>query len=84
MEDRVNLLPRGDAEMEGRVGDNFFNFKGTGLFHLELFGAIHMKVGHFEPNFISHFPRGEFGGYSLLHFLLGNLVDSLSIITSGR
>ena len=84
MEDRVNLPPRRDAEMEGCAGDNFFNFKGTGSFHLELFGTVHMKVGGFEPDLVSHFPRGEFGGYSLFHLLLGYFVGSLGIFSSGR
>ena len=73
MEDRVNLPLRGDAETEGNVGDDLFNFKRTSLFHLEFLGFIHMKVGGFKPDLVSHFPRGEFGGYSFLHFLLGYL-----------
>ena len=36
----------------------FFDLKGASSFHLELFGPVHMKVGGFEPNLISHFPRG--------------------------
>ena len=54
MEDRVNLPPRGDMETEGCAGDYFFDLEGAGSFHLELFGPIHMEVGCFEPNLISH------------------------------
>ena len=43
---------------------------------------MHMKVGGFEPDLVSYFPRGEFGGYSFFHFLLGNLVGSLGIVAS--
>ena len=59
MEDGVNLPPRGDMEVEGCVGDYFFDLEGASSFHLELFGPVHMKVGGFKPNLISHFPRGE-------------------------
>ena len=83
MEDGVNLPLRGNLEAEGRSGDNFFDLERTGWFHLELFGAIHMKVGHFEPDIISHPPRGELRGYPFFHLLLGNLVGGLGIITGG-
>ena len=82
MEDRVNLPLRGDAETEGRSGDDLFYFKQTGLFHLELFGSIHVEVGCFKPHFISDFPRGKFRRYLFLHFLLSHLVGGLSIISS--
>ena len=29
VEDRVNLPPRGNMEVEGHAGDNLFDFKGT-------------------------------------------------------
>ena len=80
MEDRVNLPPRGNLETEGCLGDNFFDLKRTSSFHLELFGCVHMKVGCFEPDLVSHFPRGKFGGYLFLHPLLGNLVGGLGIV----
>ena len=80
MEDRVNLPPRGDMEAEGCAGDYFFDLKGAGSFHLELFGPIHMEVGCFEPNLISHFPRGKFGGYPFFHLLLGYFVGGLGVI----
>ena len=83
MEDGVNLPLRGNAEMEGCVGDDFFNFEGTSSFHLEFLWSIHMKVGGFEPDSVSYFPRGEFGGYPFFHLLLSNLVGSLDIVMSG-
>ena len=67
MEDGVNLPLGGNVELECHVGDNLFDFKGASPFHLELFGAIHMKVSCFEPDLISHFPRGKFGGYPFFH-----------------
>ena len=83
MEDGVNLPPRGDAETESHSGDDMFYFKWTSSFHLELFGAIHMKVGCFEPDLVPYSPRGEFGGYLFFHLLLGYLMGSLGIFTSG-
>ena len=82
MEDGVNLPPRGDAEVEGHVGDNFFDFERTSLFHLELLEPIHVEVGRFEPDFVSYFPRGELRGDLFLHLLLGNFVGSLGVIMS--
>ena len=76
MEDRVNLPLRGNAKVEGSAGDNFLNFKGASSFHLEFLGPIHVKVGHLKPDFISHLPRGEFGGYPFFHLLLNIIVDS--------
>ena len=84
MEDRVDLPPRGNAEMEGHVGDNFLNFKRTGSFHLELLGSVHVEVGGLKSDFVPSFPGSKFGGYPLLYFLLGYLVDSLGIISSSR
>ena len=83
MEDRVNLLLRGNLEAEGCSGDNFFNLERTGSFHLELFGPVYMKVGCFEPDLIPHPPRGELRGYPFFHLLLGSLVVSLGIVTGG-
>ena len=83
MKDGVNLPLRGDVEIEGYAGDYFFDFKGTGSFHLELFGPVHMKVGCFEPDLISHFPRGKFGGYLFFHFLLGYLMGGLGVVMGG-
>ena len=84
MEDRVDSPLRGNTEVEGHVGNYFFNFKGAGSFHLELFGPIHMKVGRFEPDLIPHLPRGEFRDYPFFHLLLRNLVGSLGIVTGSR
>ena len=74
IEDRVNLPLQGNAEAEGHAGDYFFDLKGASSLHLELFGSIHVKIGCFEPDFISHLPRGELGCYLFLHFLLGDFV----------
>ena len=84
MEDGVNLPLRGNAKMESCAGDAFFYFEGTCLFHLKFLRSIHVKVGDFEPDFVSYFPRGEFGGYLLPHLLLGYFVGGLSIVMSGR
>ena len=54
------------------------------FFHLEFLGPVHVKISSFEPDLISYFPWGEFGGYLFLHFLLGDLVSGLGIITGGR
>ena len=83
MEDRVNLPLSGNLEVEGCLGDDFFNFKETGLSYLELFGTIHVEIGGFEPDFILHLPRGEFRGYLFPHLLLGNLVGGLGVIAGG-
>ena len=82
MEDRVNPPMRGDVEMEGHPQDDFFHFKGTSSFHLEFLGSIHVEIGGFEPNLISHLPRSELRGNLFLHLLLGNFMSSLGIITS--
>ena len=82
MEDRVNLPLRGNMKAEGCTGDDFLNFKGASLFHLKLFGAVHMKVGRFEPDFVPYFPGSELGGYLFFHFLLSYLVGSLGVILS--
>ena len=84
MEDRVNLPPGGDAEVEGHAGDDFLHLEWTCSFQLELLGSIHVEVCGFEPDFILHFPGCEFGGYLFFHFLLSHLVGSLGIISSGR
>ena len=84
MENRVNLPPRGDSEAEGHVGDDFFHFEWTGLFHLELLGSVHVEIGPFVPNFIPHFPGCEPRGYLFLHFLLGHLVDGLGSVLGSR
>ena len=82
MEDGMNLPPRWDAETEGHVGDDLFDFKGTRSLHLEFLWSMHMKVGGFEPDSVSYFPRGEFGGNPFLLLLLGNLVSSSGIVMS--
>ena len=84
MEDGMNLPSRGDTEVEGRAGDDLFNFKGASSLHLEFLWSVHMKVGGFKPEFVSYFPRGEFGGYPFLHFLLSHLMGGLGIVTSSR
>ena len=83
MEDGVNPPPRGDLEVEGHVGDDFLHLKGTSSFHLEFLWSVHVEVGGFEPDFVSYFPRGEFRGYPVFHFLLGHFVGSLGILLSG-
>ena len=83
MEDRVNLPPGGNTEVECCMGDHFFHFERTSSFHLKFLGSIHVKVGGLKPDLVSYFPRGEFGGYSFFYFLLGYLVGSLGIIMSG-
>ena len=84
MEDRVNFPPRQKAEAEGSAGDNFFHFERTCSFHLEFLWSIHVEVGGFKPDFVSHFPRSKLGGYPLFHFLLGYLVSGLGIILDCR
>ena len=83
VENRMNFPPRGDVETESCVEDDFFDIKGTGLFHLELFGSIHVKIGHFKPDLISCFPGQEFGRYPFLHFLLGHFVGGLCYVWPG-
>ena len=83
VEDRMYLPLRGDTEVEGHAGDNFFHFKRTASFHLEFLWSIHVEVGSLEPDFISYLPWGKLGGYLLFHLLLGHLVGGLSIFTSG-
>ena len=80
MEDEMNLPLRWDVKTEGHLGDNFFNLERTCPFHLELFGAVHMKVGRFQPDLVFHLPRGELRGYLFLHLLLGNFVGGLGVI----
>ena len=80
MEDRVNLPPGGDAEVEGHAGDDFLHLEWTCSFQLELLGSIHVEICSFKPDVISYLPWNELGGYSFLHFLLGHLVGSLSIV----
>ena len=84
VEDGVDLPLRWNVEAESHIGDNFLHFKWTSLLHLELFGTIHVEVGHFKPDLISDFPGGELEGYLLLHFLLGYFVGGLGVISSGR
>ena len=67
--------------MDGCVGDDFLYFEWTHLFHLECLGTIHVEVGCLQPCFVSDIPGSKFGGYPFLHFLLGNLVDSLGVIS---
>ena len=83
MEDGVNFPSRRKPKAESCAGDDFFHFKWAGLFHLELFGSIHVEVGCFEPDFVSHLPGGEFSGYLFSHLLLSHFVGSLGIISSG-
>ena len=73
----------GNAEMESCVGDDFLHLEGTGSFHLEFLWSIHVEVGGFKPDLVSYFPGNKLGGYPFLHFLLGHLVGSQGIITSG-
>ena len=82
MEDGVDFPLGGSAEVEGRVQDDFLYFKWTSPSHLEFLGSIHVKIGGFQPNLVSYLPQGVFGGYSLLHPLLGKFVSCLSVITS--
>ena len=84
MEDGVNLPLGGDLEMEGHLGNDFLNFKWACLFHLELFGTIHVEVGHLKPDLVSYFPQDKLRGYLFLHLLLGNLVGGLGIISGSR
>ena len=80
VEDGVNLPLRWNPEVEGSPRDDFFDFEGASSFHLEFLGAVHVKVGSFEPDLISHFPWGKFGGYLFFHLLLCNLVGGLGVI----
>ena len=83
VEDRVDLPLGGDAETECRSRDDFFDLKRTSSFHLEFLGSVHVEVGSFQPDLLSYFPRGVLGGYSLFHFLLGQFVGGLGVISSG-
>ena len=83
-ENRVNLPARGNLEVEGCVRDDFFYFKRTSSFLLELFGSVHVEVSHFEPDLGSYFPGKEFSGYSFLHLLLSHFVGGLGIISGSR
>ena len=78
----VDLPSGGDTEAEGHVGDNFLHFERTSLLHLELLGSVHVEVSGFKPDLVPYPPGSKFGGYPLLHFLLGHLVGSLGIILS--
>ena len=71
VEDGVDLPLGGDAEAECRAGDDFFNLKWACSLHLEFLGSTHVKVGGFQPDFVSYLPWGVFDGYSFLHSLLG-------------
>ena len=82
MEDGVDFPLGGNAEAECRMGDGFFNLKRASLLHLEFLGSAHVKVGGFEPDLVPYFPQGVFGGYPLLHPLLGQFMSSLCIISS--
>ena len=81
MEHWMDLPGLGNAEAIGSSGDNLINFKWTSSFHLELPWSIHSEVGGFEPDLISFLPQGEFGRDPFLHFLLGNLMSGLGIIS---
>ena len=74
MEDRVNLPPRGDVEVECHVGDSLLYFEGTCSFHLEFLRSVHVEVGGLEPDLVSYSTGSELGGYSFLHLSLGYLV----------
>ena len=84
MEDRMNLPLRGDVMAEGHAGDDFLHFQRAILFCLKFFGPIHVEVCHLKPDFVSNFPGGGFGSYLCLHFLLGHLVGSLSVVSGRR
>ena len=81
MENGVDLPSRGDSEMEDCARDNFLHLEWTSLFHLEFLRSIHVEVSGFEPDLVSFPPRSELGGYSFLHFLLGDLVGSLGVVS---
>ena len=83
MEDGVDLPLGGNAEVECHTGDGFFDLKRAGPFHLEFLGSVHVKVGGFKPDLVSYFPWGVFGGYPLLHPLLGQFMSGLGIVSSG-
>ena len=84
MEDWMDLPSGGNSEAEGCLEDDLFDFKRTHSFHLELFGAVHVEVGSFEPDLVSYLPRGELGGDLFFHSLLGNLVGCLGIVVGRR
>ena len=83
MGDGMNLPPGGDTESESCAGDDFLYFKGTYSFHLEFLWSIHVEVGSFEPDLVSHLPGSKLRGYPFSHPLLGYFVGSLGIFTSG-
>ena len=56
MEDWMDLPLGRDSETECCAGDDFLNFKGASSFHLELFGPVHMEVGHLQPDLLSSLP----------------------------
>ena len=80
----MNLPLRGNAEMESHVGNDFLHLEGTCLFHLELFGSVHVEISSFKPVLFFYLPESKFTGYLFFHLLLGYLVGSLGIILSGR
>ena len=71
VEDRVNFPLRRDPKAEGCSRYDLFDFKRTSSLHLEFLGPIHVKIGGFQPDFLSYFPWGVFGGYPFFHSLLG-------------
>ena len=71
VEDGMDLPLRGNTEAECHARDSFFNLKWARPFHLEFLRSIHVEVGGFQPDLVSYFPRGVFGGYPLFHLLLG-------------
>ena len=84
MEYRVNLPLRRDVKVEGCVGENLFHLEQASSFYLEVLWSVHVEIGCFKPDFISHFPGDELGGYLFLHFLLSHFVGSLSIVSGSR
>ena len=71
-------------ESEDGSRDNFLDFRWTSPLHLEFLGSSHLKVGRFQPYFLSDLPGSELGCDSLFHFLLGNLVSGNHIIMGSR
>ena len=71
MEDRMDLPLGGNTEAECHAGNDFFDLKWACPLHLEFLRSVHVEVGGFQPDLVSHFPRSVFGEYPLLHFLLG-------------
>ena len=83
VEDGVDFPLGGNVKVEHHMGDGFFDLKRASPFHLEFLGSVHVKVGGFKPDLVSYFPWGVFGGYPLLHPLLGQFMSSLGIVSSG-